>query len=214
MMNLLKRRSDVAMASLLKFGVLVMVPVLLAGCASPPPTTGFLADYSKLKKVEGGKLRFISPHMPDYKRFIIDPIQIRVDRGVLNATDRAEVARYAWDAFVKIVRNGGYEVTNTPGVGVARVRIAITDVQLSKWYLNLHPASKMTGAGAGGASMEAEVIDSVTGMQLAAVVQAGKGSQFELDTFSKLDDVKDVIDRWAQAASERLKEMRESRGGS
>jgi len=31
--------------------------------------------------------------------------------------------------------------------------------------------------------MEAEVIDSATGEQLAALVQAGRGNQFELDTF-------------------------------
>ena len=67
----------------------------------------------------------------------------------------------------------------------------------------------MTGAGLGGASMEGEVVDSVTGKQLGAVVQSGKGNQFELDTFSELDDVKDVIDSWAEAAGKRLKELRE-----
>ncbi len=47
------------------------------------------------------------------------------------------------------------------------------------------------------------------GKQLGAVVQSGKGNQFELDTFSELDDVKDVIDDWAEAAGKRLKELRE-----
>ena len=46
-------------------------------------------------------------------------------------------------------------------------------------------------------------------------LQARKGhNQFERDTFSKLDDVKDVIDKWADNAAKRLKELRDSRGGS
>lgn len=180
----------------------------LAGCASPPPMTGFVSDYSRLQKTESGALRYISPELRGYTRFMVDPVEMRVDRQALDPSERAEVARYMRDAFERILKKGGHEVMTQPGVGVARVRVAITDVQASKWYLNLHPAGKLTGTGTGGASMEGEVIDSVTGKQLAAVVKAGRGNQFELDTFSKLDDVKDVIDKWADEAAERLKELR------
>lgn len=195
----------------LRYGVGVL-PVFLLGCATaPPPYTGFLHDYSRLQKAPDGAMRHISPELKNYKSFIVDPVEIRTEREALKPNDRAEVARYMRDAYEKVLRTNGYQLTAKPDVGVARVRVAITDVQQSKWYLNLHPASKVTGAGAGGASMEGEVIDSVTGKQLAAVVQAGRGNQFELDTFSKLDDVKDVIDKWADAAAKRLKELRESK---
>ena len=109
----------------------------------------------------------------------------------------------------KALRDNGFRLTETPDSDIGLIRVAITDVQKSKWYLNLHPATKLTGAGLGGASMEGEVVDSVTGKQLGAVVQSGKGNQFELDTFSELDDVKDVIDRWTEAAGKRLRELRE-----
>jgi len=95
-----------------------------------------------------------------------------------------------------------------PDVGVARVRVALTEINDTKWYLNLHPATKVTGAGMGGAAMESEIVDSVTGEQLAAVVQARHASQFRLNAFSTISDVKNVIDQWAEAASERLKEIR------
>ncbi len=192
------------------------IPFLLTGCASTsaPTRTGFISDYARLQKAEAGAMRFISPELREYKRYMVDPAEMRIQRDVLKPNERAEVAGYMRDALTRILKAQGFDLTNQPGAGVARVRVAITDVQLSKWYLNLHPASKATGAGSGGASMEAEVIDSVTGKQLAAVVQAGKGNQFELDTFSKLDDVKDVIDKWADAAAKRLKELRDSRGGS
>ena len=159
-------------------------------------------------------MRFISPELREYKRYMVDPVEMRIQRDVLDPNERAEVAAYMRDALTRVLKAQGFDLADQSGVGVARFRLAITDVQLSKWYLNLHPASKMTGAGSGGASMEAEVIDSVTGKQLAAVIQVGRGNQFELDTFSKLDDVKDVIDKWADNAAKRLKELRDSRGGS
>jgi hypothetical protein len=90
------------------------------------------------------------------------------------------------------------------------VRVALTDINESTWWLNLHPASKISGVGTGGASMEGEVVDSITGRQLGAVIQSGKGSQFELDTFNRLDDVKDAINTWAENAGNRMAELRAS----
>ena len=46
---------------------------------------------------------------------------------------------------------------------------------------------------AGGASMEMEVVDSVSGKQLAASVKKGRGNQFELDHFDELDDIMFLI---------------------
>ena len=88
--------------------------------------------------------------------------------------------------------------TATPPINVrtARVRIALTDVKKSKWYLSLHPVSKLTGSGTGQATMEGELLDSVTGAQIAALVESQRGNQFELDTFSELDDARDAIDQW------------------
>jgi len=202
--------------SIIPWLAVIGVPVVLTGCASttPPTRTGFISDYGRLHKAEAGAMRFISPELREYKCYMVDPVEMRIQRDVLKPNERAEVAAYMRDALTRILKAQGFDLTNQPGPGVARVRVAITDVQLSKWYLNLHPASKVTGAGSGGASMEAEVIDSVTGKQLAAVIQIGRGNQFELDTFSKLDDVKDVIDKWADNAAKRLKELRDSRGGS
>jgi hypothetical protein len=59
--------------------------------------------------------------------------------------------------------------------------------------------------------MEAEVIDSVSGEQLAAAIRAGKGKQFELNPFSTIDDVKSTIDQWAELAGERLDELKKGK---
>jgi len=190
--------------------LLAAMPVL-TGCASTPKPTGFISDYAKLEKVETGWMRYVSPKLAQYSTYMVDPVQVRVDREVLDPQKRAEVARYMRDALTRVLKNGGYKLSTDPAVGTARVRVAITDIQESKWYLNIHPATKLTGAGRAGASMEAEVIDSVTGEQLAAAIRAGKGKQFELNPFSNIDDVKNVIDKWAEGAAERLKELREAK---
>ena len=194
-------------------GLLCLTTVLAAaiGCSSKAtaPPSGFLQDYSRLVKANDGAMRFVSPDLKNYSAFMVDPVGIRVRRDPpkLKPEEQAEVARYFNESFAKVLTNQGYRVVDKPDVGVARVRIALTDINESTWWMNIHPASKLSGAGTGGASMEGEVVDSVTGKQLAAVIQSGRGSQFEIDTFNKLDDVKDAIDTWAKAAGQRLNEL-------
>ena len=153
----------------------------------------------------------MNPELREYSSLMVGPVQMRNPPApaVPDSKERGEIAPYIGESLRKVLREGGFQLTENADAGVGMIRVAITDVQKSKWYLNLHAGMKMTGAGLGGASMEGEIVDSVTGKQLAAVVQSGKGNQFELDTFSELDDVKDVIDGWSKAVGKRLKELRE-----
>ena len=180
------------------------------GCTSAPELTrsGFLSDYSMLQSDGNSAARFSSPQIGAYESFIVDPVEVRVFGDALTAEERAEAARYFRNAFVRVIESQGLSVVNRPGVGVARVRLALTDVAGSTWWKKLHPASRVAGAGTGGAAMEGEVIDSVTGKQLGAVVQAGSGTQFDFTAFSTLADVKSAIDKWAEHAGARLKELR------
>lgn len=193
--------------------LLLIAFLVLQGCSSTAvPRTGFISDYSKLVKVDSNTVRFISPNLGDYNSFIVDPVQIRTTKSTsLTRVQRAEAANYFHRKLVEVLRKNGYQVTQHAGVGTVRVRYALTEIQDATWWLNVMPTSKVTGAGVGGASMEGEVIDSITGEQLAAVVRTGKGNQFELDTFDALDDVKDVIDKWVKDAEKRLHEFREGR---
>ena len=187
---------------------------LTSGCASMPEQSGFISDYSRLEKVGEAEMRFIAPKLREYEAYIVDPVQIRTHRDppILKPKERAEVANYMKEAVEKILIKRDYQLANEAGVGVARIRVAVTDIQKSTWWLNLHWATKLSGVGTGGASIEGEIIDSVTGKQLAAWVRAGRGNQFELDMFSSLDDAKDVIDEWAKDAGKRLDELRAAKG--
>lgn len=182
----------------------------LWGCSSAPPLTrsGFLSDYSTLRTAGDNRMRYISPRLKDYSSFIIDPVQMRAKDGKLSAEDRAQVATYFRESFSASLRERGYNVTSSAGARTARIRVAITNVQESTWWQKLHPASSLAGAGRGGAAMEGEVIDSVTGEQLAAVVQSGVGSQFTVGNFSTVSDIENTIDQWVKAACDRLDELR------
>ena len=181
----------------------------LTGCASPPPPpTGFLSDYASLEKVDRARAEYLSPELKNYRSFIVDSIEIQEvnDPPVLTPEQRDEVALYMHQTVVDLLERNGFEVAGQSGANIARIRLAVTKIKPSTWWLNLHPGSKFSGLGTGGAAMEGEIIDSLTGRQLAAAVRSDLGNQFELDTFSKLDDIKDVIDRWAKQAEARLQE--------
>ncbi len=84
-----------------------------------------------------------------------------------------------------------------------RVRFAITDVQKSKWYLNLYAPMKLSGAFTGGASLEGEAIDSVTGVQLAERVPVEEYSYI----FKIKSDFGDIVARGRDMLDLRLREL-------
>ena len=197
-------------ASLLLAVAATAIP--LCGCSSTPPLTrtGFLSSYDSLQKVSDHKMNYVSPSLTGYRSFIIDPVEIRSQPGELKPEERAEIASYFREALSKELRERGYAITTSPGADTARVRLALTNIQESTWWKKIHPASSLAGAGRGGASMEGEIIDAVTGDQLAAVVQAGTGSQFTAFNYSTMSDLRSTIDQWADHAGNRLDELRKT----
>ena len=75
--------------------------------------------------------------------------------------------------------------------------MALTDISGST-ATSLLPQAKLMGAGIGGASMEAEVVDSMTGEQIGAVVESKKGSKMPFANLGEWDAARQVIDDWAK----------------
>ena len=189
--------------------VAVLLLMFTVGCASKPPLehSGFLSDYSRLVEVNDHTARYVSPRAREYSVVIVDPVESRLRSGRLSDQDRAEALRYLRDACERAFTATGFTVVDDTGVGVARIQIALTDISASTWWKKIHPGMRFVGAGTGGASMEAEVIDSVTGEQLAAIVQSASGNQFNLTAFSTLADVKSAMDHWATITAQRIREI-------
>ena len=168
-----------------------------------PTEAGFLSDYSKLEELSEGHLFYSAGKSGDYDKFIIDPVEILFtpdkDDPEFTEEDLQELQKHFRDKVVEeFTRDGGYEIVSKPGPGTARIRMGITDVKKTIGALNVTIYTKVTGAGIGGASAEGEMVDSVTGEQLAAAIRWGGGSRVLRAGFTKMGDAKLAIDRWAE----------------
>ena len=191
--------------------LLLLAVLSMVGCTPKyMDFTGFLSDYSQLRSLTDDQLRYVAPAEElRYTQFMIDPVEIHFHKKAKGTdTDRAklnELTQYMYAAMHKVLE-GKYQVVRQPGPGVARLRVAITDIEKSSPALNALPASKVMGSGLGGASMEGEMLDSVTGKQVAAVVQTQKGKRMSLSGLSRYGDARAVIDAWAQKMVENIDE--------
>jgi hypothetical protein len=180
------------------------------GCATGPPQSGFLADYSALKEVPEyapiwdyvdpeGRRREMKAHIwadrtnwhaaANYERVIIDPvgIQLRPDAtGTwVNPERLNELTQYTRDATVNAFKDR-YPAVEQPGPGVLRIRAAITDAYPAQRYdapkSGYHPGFGWANSMPGGATLEAEWVDSVTGERILAAVLTARGSYIDAST--------------------------------
>lgn len=178
--------------------LLYLLPLVLAGCkGSIPDRTGFLSGYDNLEP--SGSVTLESPadqRLTAYRTFIVDPVELRLDEKSNSSHAKAEMLagdlRHAIQASIDAApRPDG-------ATGTARVRVALTRVKRSAPLLNIHPGTKLTGAGLGEAGIEAEIIDDSSGEQLWALVAVRQGNRMELDAFNEYDDAEDAIQHWAE----------------
>ncbi|MBX3367375.1 MAG: DUF3313 domain-containing protein [Phycisphaeraceae bacterium] len=193
--------------------VLVMVGSLVCGCANRPGKTqsGFLSNYDDLVRVSDAEFaRIDAEALATLDSLYIEEVRLMVsttpDGSPISEKSAQELTDHVRVALAKSFASE-YRIADGPGEGVGRLRVAITEVKKPATLLNLHPASKITGAGLGGATIESEILDD-RGTQIAALIEPRKGDQFELDTFAEFEDAMDAIDAWAAAMRKRLDSAR------
>jgi hypothetical protein len=191
------------------------VSIFFVGCvAETPRYTGFLSDYSKLESQSNTSFRYLDmTELGKYSKFIIEPVEMRLYKSSeasssLSQEDRTDIKSYMHAALVKALEGGPYEIVYRPGPGVARVRVAITDLKKSEIIQNTMPLTKLAGTGLGGASLEAELVDSQTHKQIGAVVESQVGDRLSLDGYATWGDAKAIMDGWAERFRARLDESR------
>ncbi len=191
--------------------------VIQCGCESQELIkTGFLSDYSRLRSESSTSLRHINKvALARYSNFIVDPVEVHFHRGAkavehrtkgkLTQRQMTDLTNYLHARIIKAVQDSGNRVVYRPAAGVARLRVALTDIDRST-AASLLPQAKLAGAGIGGASMEAEVVDSMTGEQIGAVVESKKGSKMPFANLGQWDAAKQVMDDWVKRFKKRLSE--------
>lgn len=190
----------------------ILCGVLLAGCKSKTAHSGFLGDYSQLRASSEfkGAMEYKNPNLTlkDYDKFMIDPILVHFAPNAKGtAIDPAKVMKLTNHAHEKLTEllSVRYQVVTAPAPGVLRLRVALTDIKKTIPAMNILPQTKISGVGIGGASMEAEAIDSQSGDRVLAVVDTGKGSFMAFKAgLDPLGHAKQVIDRWAKRFVKRV----------
>ena len=190
-----------------------VVSTMAAGCATvqDPGQKGFLSDYSKLEEIEENHLVYDSGNLGNYSKFIIEPVAMVYrqpeEKRKFDDEELEDLqAHTATKVREALIEDDGYQVVEVPGPGTATLSIGITDVDDTIGALNITIYTKITGAGLGGAAMEGELVDSVTGEQIGAVIRWGSGSRILRAGFTHTGDAKIVIDRWAKDLRERIDE--------
>ncbi len=186
---------------------------LAAGCATvqDPGQAGFLSDYSNLEEIDENHLLFDSGSLGNYSKFIIEPVAMLYrqpeEKRKFSDEELEDLQAHFKTALIEaLTEDDGFQVVKVAGPGTARLHIGITDVDDTIGALNVTIYTKITGAGLGGAAMEGELVDSITGEQIAAASRWGSGSRILRAGFTHTGDAKILMDRWAKDLRERTDE--------
>jgi hypothetical protein len=196
---------------------LVITAVSACATVDEQEQTGFLSDYSKLERDTDNQWRYTAPKISEYSKFYIEPVAVLFEPKEEPEFSPDELEQLKTYIVVRLsqalTKGDGYEVVFGPGPGVATIRLGITDVDGSIAALNFSIYTRVTGAGLGGIAAEGELVDSMTGEQLAAAIYWGSGSRvfgrggqiiMKGEGLTKLGDAKGVIDHWAKGTRERI----------
>jgi hypothetical protein len=208
-----------------------------ASAPEPPPAAepalpsgGFLGDYSEFRPGPSEDLLWVYRKekgvLAAYDAFLIEPVLVffgpETTGGGIEPGELRELADHLRGAGLEELGKAGFSVVDTPGPRVARIRLAITGVKPIRPEQNLGTKALGMVAGigllvpsvdVGRASIEAEILDSVSGERLVAVVASREGRRFFnlKNSSTRWGDAKAAFKKWARALGERLEELRAAR---
>lgn len=202
--------------------ILITACVVLIGCASQQAKvssdqfSGYLNDYAKLIKVNDKEaLRWISDEAKSggYNKVMLDKTVVYPQSiSTLFLEDVAAI----FDHALRKSFTDSVEVVTQPGPGVLRIRPAITgltsETEGVKTYEFIPVAAIYNGfkAAMGWRSkvtqvfLEADVVDSISGKSIAAVVRKGTNEQLTQEEVT-LSDVRPIVKEWASEGASIVK---------
>ncbi len=205
--------------------VLILGCCLLAGTGwakeKGVKASGFLQDYSKLtsddpmKKVNWVYIKE-DANWKSYNKLILDDVVFfaaeDADYKGLEAQEMADLGKSFQQAFITNLA-GAVEFTDKPGPGVMRIRLAITNLKPNNSFTGtvttIVPVGfalstikyAVTGShiGIGSVGVEAELVDSQSGVVLGAMVDEEVGKKYKIvKGMSKWAQIFDIFNKWGQ----------------
>jgi hypothetical protein len=156
----------------------IALAALLAACASQQPTrTGFLGAAEPAAAPAPAR---------DYRAFLIEEVVFRPAAGAVQNPGEADIAPLleAYRSALDTAFAARFARAEAPGPGVLRVRAAVTGYARANVALNVIATPLVGPVSNGGASTEAEVLDSVTGRRVAALAEARNEHLFTAGPFA------------------------------
>ncbi len=199
-----------------RIAAMFLAALLCTSCSSAKiQPSGFLGDsrvydaMSKDAELDGVMVYKTVPYpLAGYDSFIVPPVSVYLnEQGQKREIDEKDLHELANHFREDIIKELGtrYQVVNTPTPRVAILRIAITDADPSNALMNVHPGSLILGGGLGGASMEVDLIDSITMERIGAVMATSQGKRYNYASgLSKWGHTENVLREWAKALNERI----------
>ncbi len=191
------------------------------------PKSGFLQDYTLLKPDDPMKaVNWVyvneKKDYSTYNKIILDDVVFFVSKDAdykgFEAQELADLGK-AFQQAVIMNLSGAYDFTDTPGPGVMRIRLAVT---------NLVPSNSVTGTvttivpvglalsavkkavtgshiGMGEVAIEGEMIDAQTNEILGAVIDSKTGKKYKIGkSTSKWGHAIDIFNAWGKNIRARL----------
>ena len=182
---------------------------LISSCTTtaPPPTSGFLGGYEEFAPdpADASLLWWEQEGFDwtDYRSVIIDPVSIYYHHEAQGREILPDELAKLTEAFYQAVIDelgDEYPVVERPGADVLRIRCAITDVIPANVSLNVVTSMvAFVPVDMGGAAIEVEFLDSVTGERLAAGVDQKLGTPVDgITGFTRLGHAKSAFREWAK----------------
>ena len=196
-----------------------LILIITAGCATQQHQikySGFLENYPTFQPGPEGGVDFVylkeGVNFKKYNKVMLDYVVFYLKEDAEHKGIQADEMKELADAFhleaVKALE-GAYPIVGEPGADVLRVRVAITDIVPSNpatsGFTTVIPIGLaissikkgVTGkhTGVGGASMEAEFLDSLTNERVAAAIDNKEGSK--LSGLTKFGSAKEAFEFWS-----------------
>ena len=185
------------------------------GCHSRGEPSGAMGGpeaYAALEPSEAGpKVSFSKPGaLKSYDAFYVDPVAIYTnDKGRLVPAASREIDNLAKSFREKIIRALGdrHTMFDQPARNTAIIRVVITDVWSNRALLNLRPGLVVPNALEGGASMEAEIISSVSKKRVALITDSRPGTRKGfMSGLTKWGGTEAAFDDWAMLLKQSIRQ--------
>jgi len=195
--------------------------LLLAGCTAHQlksyETSGFLGNYAgfEVGAEHQPNLVYVNPNrnIGSYNKVLIDHVVVyfnpESENKGIDPEQLVELSRYFHKSLVDALQDR-YTIVDKPGEGVLRIRTAITDVEPGKPVADaastvipvgalvsvIKKSTTDTNMAVGRASIEIELVDSLTGVRQAAAIDRREGGKKVVS--GKWTAIEQAFDYWAQ----------------